>query len=345
VGGDFYDFFFVNGETLAVVMADVSGKGVPAALFMVIAKTLIKNNAQSGKSPKDVFETVNNMLCEGNETGMFVTAFMGYLNVKSGTFTYVNAGHTPPALRSGGDYALLAVKPGFVLAGMEGTRFTQGEITLRKGDGLFLYTDGVTEAINENNNLFGSERMTGVLNGHRDLPVMELPALVKREIEKFAGSAEQADDITILALRYNGSDDAGKVLADKFSAEAKPENLEAALDFVDGKLESAGCPKKQRNLIAVAVEEIFVNIAHYAYGPAAGNVAIGVFAGDEAEIVFEDSGVPYNPLEKGDPDITANLEDREPGGLGVFMVKKIMDAVDYRREGDKNVLTIRKKLA
>jgi len=351
VGGDFYDFFFVGIDTLAVVMADVSGKGVPAALFMVIAKTLIKNNAQSGKSPKDVFETVNNMLCEGNETGMFVTAFMGYLNVKIGTFTYVNAGHTPPALRTDGRYDLLTVKPGFVLAGMEGTRFTQGEITLQKGDELFLYTDGVTEAVDEKNALFGGKRMVEALNSSSGLPVNEVAVSIKREIKKFAGNAEQADDITVLALRYNGAGDAkknpdgaGKISADEFSAEAKPENLEAALDFVDGKLNSAGCPKKQRNLIAVSVEEIFVNIAHYAYGSATGSVAIRVSAGDEAEIVFEDCGAPYNPLEKGDPDISASLEEREPGGLGIFMVKKLMDAVDYRREGNKNILTIRKKL-
>ncbi|MDR2693975.1 MAG: SpoIIE family protein phosphatase [Chitinispirillales bacterium] len=209
VGGDFYDFFFVEDNTLAVIVADVSGKGVPAALFMVVAKTLIKNNAQCGwkcaGSPKEVFEKVNGILCDGNDTGMFVTAFMGYLDTGTGKFRYVNAGHTPPILITGGKCAAVKVKPGFVLAGLEDTRYTEGELTMRPGDGLFLYTDGITEAVNGQNALFGQTRLAEAVNVYNNLPLKEFTSAIKREIDKFAGGAEQADDITMLALRYTST--------------------------------------------------------------------------------------------------------------------------------------------
>jgi sigma-B regulation protein RsbU (phosphoserine phosphatase) len=202
VGGDFYDFFFVNDNTIAVIVADVSGKGVPAALFMVIAKTLIKNNAQSGKGPGEVFEQVNGILCEGNEAGMFVTAFMGYLHLDIGIFQYVNAGHTPPILIKGGKCAKVGVKPGFVLAGLEGIRYTEGELLMRSGDELFLYTDGITEAVNGQDALFGEKRLIEAVNVYNGLPLKEFTDAIKQEIEKFADGAEQADDITMLVLKY-----------------------------------------------------------------------------------------------------------------------------------------------
>jgi sigma-B regulation protein RsbU (phosphoserine phosphatase) len=207
VGGDFYDFFFVDENTLAVVIADVSGKGVPAALFMVIAKTLIKNNALAGKSPKEVFETVNNILCENNEACMFVTVILGYLDIPTGKFTFVNAGHNPPLLRAGGRFNWLITQPNFVLAGMENMFYKQHEIKLNYGDELFLYTDGVTEAVNNENDkfdMFGEPRLLETTNNYLDLPLREFITSIKHEIDKFANGAEQADDITMLALRYKG---------------------------------------------------------------------------------------------------------------------------------------------
>jgi sigma-B regulation protein RsbU (phosphoserine phosphatase) len=204
VGGDFYDFFLINDHTLAVVIADVSGKGVPSALFMAISKMLIKNNAQYGKSPKDVFETVNNMLCENNEASMFVTAFLGYLDVPSGVFTFVNAGHNPALLRSGERFDWLKAKSGFVLASMEDMVYTQKQITLQPGDELFLYTDGVTEAANHKNELFGDLRLFEMLNKCLDLPLDEITGSLKREIDAFSLGVEQTDDISMLVLRYHG---------------------------------------------------------------------------------------------------------------------------------------------
>jgi sigma-B regulation protein RsbU (phosphoserine phosphatase) len=204
VGGDFYDFFLVDANTLVVVMADVSGKGVPAALFMVIAKTLIKNNTQAGKSPKEVFETVNNILCENNEADMFVTAFLGYLDIPTGKFTYVNAGHNPPLLCANGRYGWLKSKVNFVLAGMEDTRYDQYEIALIPGDGIFLYTDGVTEAVNPREELYGESQLLDTVNGFLELSPREFIVRTKKEIEAFASGTEQADDITMLTLKYKG---------------------------------------------------------------------------------------------------------------------------------------------
>jgi len=204
VGGDFYDFFLIDDNTLAVVMADVSGKGIPAALFMVIAKTLIKNNAQYGKPPKEVFETVNNLLCENNEAGMFVTAVLGYLDIPSGKFTFVNAGHNPPLIKQGERFNWLKTKSGFVLAGIEDIFYKQHEITLQPGDELFLYTDGVTEAVNRKDELFNNPRLLESANSYLDLPLKEFAVSVRRDIDKFAEGAEQADDITMLVLRYKG---------------------------------------------------------------------------------------------------------------------------------------------
>jgi sigma-B regulation protein RsbU (phosphoserine phosphatase) len=205
VGGDFYDFFLVDGHTLAVVIADVSGKGVPAALFMVITKTLIQNTSLSGKSPEAVFGFVNKMLCENNDAGMFVTAILGFLDIPTGKFTFVNAGHNPPLLKREGEvFNWLKVRANFVLAGDEDTRYARHEITLNPGDELFLYTDGVTEAVNIENELFGDRRLLETANNNLNLPLQEFAVSIKREIDTFAGGAERADDITMLALRYKG---------------------------------------------------------------------------------------------------------------------------------------------
>ena len=204
VGGDFYDFFLVDDDHLAVVIADVSGKGVPAALFMVIAKTLIKNHAQNKETPGEVFTQTNAQLCEGNDAGLFVTAWMGVLEISTGKFVYVNAGHNPPLLkRAGGQYEWLKSRPGFVLAGMEGIRYRENTLELMPGDTLYLYTDGVTEATSSAQELYGEERLQAALNEASELPVSQLLPRIKNCIDTFVGDAEQFDDITMLGLQYH----------------------------------------------------------------------------------------------------------------------------------------------
>ena len=202
-GGDFYDFFLLDDHHLAVVIADVSGKGVPAALFMVIAKTLIKNHAQNKEAPGEVFTNTNEQLCEGNDAGLFVTAWMGVLQISTGHFVYVNAGHNPPLLRrAGGSFEWLKSRPGFVLAGMEGVRYRENEMELAPGDVLYLYTDGVTEATDAHQQLFGEERLQTALNEQPMLPVGQMLSKIKGCIDSFVGEAEQFDDITMLGLEY-----------------------------------------------------------------------------------------------------------------------------------------------
>ena len=204
VGGDFYDFYMVDEDTLAFLVADVSGKGIPAAMFMMTAKTLLKSYAESGMEVNDVLTHANNKLCEGNDAGMFVTAWMGFLNMKTGKLSYANAGHNPPLIRhADGSVSYLRCRPGLVLAGMEGIRYRKNELQLIPGDVLYLYTDGVTEAIDLNNVLYGEDRLLKIMEQNTDPE--GLCGQVKADVEAFAGEAPQFDDITMLTLAYYGS--------------------------------------------------------------------------------------------------------------------------------------------
>ena len=203
VGGDFYDFFMVDETHLAIVMADVSGKGVPAALFMVIGKTLIKDHTQINSNLSEVFTEVNDLLCEANSEGLFITAFEGVLDLETGRFDYVNAGHEMPFIcRAETGYTPEKIRPGFVLAGMEGMRYKSGSLQLNVGDRVFQYTDGVTEATDANNQLYGMERLQTVLNRCADATPEETLRIVKEDIDRFVGDAPQFDDITMLCLEY-----------------------------------------------------------------------------------------------------------------------------------------------
>ena len=203
VGGDFYDFFYCAQDKLCLVIADVSGKGVPAALFMMRAKTAIKNYARHGNSPAKVMEHVNHTLCEGNDAEMFVTVWLGILDLKTGKMACANAGHEYPILmRDGGEYELLKDKHGLALAAMDGVPMKEYEIDLDPGDRLFVYTDGVPEAINEKVEAYGTERLLEKLNTVRNVPQQQALESVLRDIRNFAGGAEQFDDITMLGVTF-----------------------------------------------------------------------------------------------------------------------------------------------
>ena len=206
VGGDFYDFFLIDDDHLAVVIADVSGKGVPAALFMVIAKTLLKNRAQMGDSPAKVLEVVNNQLCENNKAEMFVTVWFGVMQISTGKVVAANAGHEKPIIRKAdGEFEIFKDKHGFVMGGMEGMKYKEYEFEIEKGGCLFVYTDGVPEATSSDSELFGMERLVQVLNEEKDAPLPDILKSVKGSIDKFVKDAPQFDDITMLAL-YRADD-------------------------------------------------------------------------------------------------------------------------------------------
>lgn len=205
VGGDFYDFYLIGEDRLAFAVADVSGKGIPAAMFMMTAKTLLKSYAESGLSLDEVFENANEKLCQGNDAGMFVTAWMGILDINTGNVQFVNAGHNPPVIRrKGGSFEFLKQRANFVLAGMEGIKYQKYQLQLEKGDEIFLYTDGVTEANNEKDELYGDERLLNLLNSSTYGDAKELCGIVKTDVDCFAGKAPQFDDITMLSLKYRG---------------------------------------------------------------------------------------------------------------------------------------------
>ena len=346
VGGDFYDFFRIDDDHICLVMADVSGKGVPAALFMVVAKTLIKSRAQHGESPAEILSNVNAQLCENNEQQFFVTVWLAVIELSTGRGIAANAGHEHPVLRrADGTFEPVIYRHSPAVATMEGVRFREHPFELHPGDRLFVYTDGVPEATDAGDQLFGMDRLLAALNSDPLVPPKQLLQNVHCAIDAFVGSAPQFDDTTMMCFHYYGTDSGA---ADGLTLDATVDNLPKVLAFVDERLEALGCPMPAQMQIDVAVEELFVNIAHYAYAPGVGSATVLVSAVDEprsVEITLIDGGVPYNPLAKPDPDVSLSAEERAIGGLGIYMVKKTMDDVRYEYRGGKNVLTIRKTIS
>ena len=214
VGGDFYDFFMIDADHLALVMADVSGKGVPGALFMMVSKVILKNNAMVGKSVGEILAITNDLICANNQIEMFVTVWMGILEISTGKITAANAGHEYPAVMKDGRFRLYKDEHSFVIGGMNGVHYKEYQLQLEKGDKLFLYTDGVVEATDEKGALFGTERMIDALNTCADLAPREILAGVKNAVDAFVGEAEQFDDLTMLCLSYKGPDP-GKPFTDE----------------------------------------------------------------------------------------------------------------------------------
>jgi sigma-B regulation protein RsbU (phosphoserine phosphatase) len=307
---------------------------------MVTAKTLI-NDFSSDKNPKDVFEHINVKLCINNDSCVFVTAIMGVYNIPTGRFIFVNAGHNPPLLKkSGGSFVYLRTKPQIFLAVKEDIKYTQEEITLEEGDTFYLYTDGVTEAMNRDKELYGEDRLLNALNKYKFSSPKELLIDIKKEVDNFADGAEQADDITMLALHINKSKNAEA--KNEITVGAREKCLEEVINFISLELKKTNYPPTIQNEIEIAVEEIFINIVNYAYGQEGGKVKISIFTENGVTIKFEDNGRPFNPDGQKAPDFNKPIKEREIGGLGIYMVKKIMDKVEYARMEDKNILVITK---
>ena len=345
VGGDFYDFFLIDENHLCLVIADVSGKGVPAALFMVVSKTLIKNRAKLGESPKEILSNVNNQLCEENSSELFVTVWLAIIDLRTGKGLAANAGHEHPILRKKGETCeYVEYKHSPMLGLLKGLEINEHEFMLNPGDTLFVYTDGVTEATNSDLVLFGKKRTLDSLNKDLSASPKQMVDMVRDDIDDFVGEAPQFDDITMLCFNYIGK---SGLKMKELTIEARRNNLDKVLFFVDEQLEKYDCSMKHQMQIDVAVEELFVNIASYAYAPNVGDATIQFDFNEEdrcVSITFIDQGVYYNPLAKADPDVTLSAEKRQIGGLGIYMVKKSMDDVIYNYEDNKNILTIKKKI-
>lgn len=346
VGGDFYDYYMIDGDTVAFLVADVSGKGIPAAMFMMRAKTILKDLAETGLPVNEILSQANDKLCENNESDMFVTAWMGILNLSSGKLTYANAGHNPPLLlHEGGVFEYLKSKPGFVLAGFEGVKYKLNELVLLPGDRLFLYTDGVTEAANLKGEFYGEDKLASFINLNRTKSAKALLYDIKHSIDVFVGDAPQFDDITMLMFDYRREKEDVTFTERAFSA--KVESLSDVMDFLKEQFEICDCPKKEAMKLSVAIEEVFVNVANYAYSGGDGFAKLGVSFDSKTRcltFILSDYGVEFDPLARPDPDITLSANERKIGGLGIYITKRTMDEISYKYENGKNILTMMKKI-
>lgn len=343
VGGDFYDFYLNHKKKLNILIADVSGKGIPAAMFMMRAKSELKGLAETDIPINDVFTQANSKLCDGNDAGMFVTAWQAQINLETGMLTFANAGHNPPLIKhSDGKFEFLKSKAGLVLAGMDGINYKKQELMLSPGDIIYLYTDGITEATNKNNELYGDDRLIETLNSMEFESMKDICENVKKDVMKFVADAPQFDDMTMLAFRFNGAKPKPQIHFD----EAKIEDIPAVTEFIEAELEKMNCSMKVITQINIVTDEIYSNIAKFAYDEL-GPVTVTVEQSDDPHSViltFTDEGKPYNPLTKEDPDVTLSAEEREIGGLGIYMVKKIMDDVKYEYVNEKNILILEKRI-
>lgn len=334
VGGDFYDFYFTDDKHFAFLIADVSGKGIPAAMFMMASKTLMKGLAERGKNVDEVFAETNEKLCRNNDAGMFVTAWMGVVNLETGHLAYANAGHNPPLVcGKDGRFEFLCNRPNFILAGMEETRYRKYEMTLKPGDTIFIYTDGITEATDSENKLYGEDRLLRAVNELKGSSPEEICKSVEADALKFTGDAPQADDMTMLSFRLNYMQSANSI-----TVRPDMQSLERVLDFLSNKLSMLNISKSVLHKISVSVDEIYSNVMNYS---SADFLEIKFsFAEECLSLTFTDNGKRYDPTKADDPDVSLSAEEREIGGLGIYMVKNMASSVEYEYRGMKNVLTV-----
>ena len=302
VGGDFYDFFLIDDDHLGIVIADVSDKGVPAALFMMASKIMVQNTALLGISPKDVLATVNKQICANNQAGMFVTIWLGILDLRTGLLTASNAGHERPIIKSpDGHFEMIKDVHGFVVGWSKSATYKNYEIQLEKGSKLFIYTDGVPEASNENGK-FGRERTLETIRKYEDKSPNEIIRGMKDELAAFAGSYSQFDDITMLCVEYHGSDEKTKDLSYTLPADTK--KMDEMINPVLNSLNEIKVEEKIVYKIHLAMEEILSNICFYAYGENKGEITIKSHLSLDPKyitITIIDRGIEFNPLEKKEP--------------------------------------------
>ena len=348
VGGDFYNFFLIDDTHLGFLIADVSGKGIPAALFMMTAKTQLQNYMESGLSVGEAVNAANHQLCIGNDAGMFVTAFICVLDFETGELSYVNAGHNPPLMHRGEAWEWIRNVSGMPLGLFDGLPYDEFSEQLQKDDVLYLYTDGVTEAMDVDGNLFGEDRLDAVLGEYAGMNPRSICVGIRRALAEFALNAEQSDDITMLCLKYGVPPEKKAYMV----LPAVDTQLMHVCSFIHEELHRHSAPKSAYNPLDIAAEELFVNVCHYAYPDATPDNPGEVRIGFEYEanppsltVTISDDGIPYNPLaypEATTVDQFDDVNDVPIGGLGILMAKQCVDDMTYEYVDGSNVLTFRK---
>lgn len=343
VGGDFYDVFDLNDDGIAFVIGDVSGKGVPAALFMMRAQSLLREKIIYCDDLGQALAQVNDALCDRNEALLFVTAFVCVLDPATGHVRFANAGHNPPVLLQGGERSYMKARPGLVLGAMDGMSYREGSFDLDMGDGLLLYTDGVTEAFDPRSELFGEERLLGVLRKCDADEAVFAAKRIEAAVDAFAGECPQADDITVLSFRRNPPSLHARCV------ELPPDTKEVGklFAFLEELCDREGCSPKMVASLMLVVEEVFVNICSYGFvdGRSKLPVSISVVMDDrlgQMVLEFSDAGVAYNPLDHRPVKADVTDEDRV-GGLGILLVRRNVDELSYERLDGRNVLRLKKR--
>ena len=342
VGGDFYDYFTIDEDHTAIVIGDISGKGVPAAFFMMKTITCFKNFVAPGKSPAEILKQVNKALFDNNKSQMFVTCFLAILNKKTGVLKFANAGHNPPIIGKNKEFRFLKCKTGFVLGGLQDAFVQDEEITLKNGEAIMLYTDGVTEARNEKGDFYGEERYLNLMNSRDFTCLVEMHHALKDDVMKFVGDADQSDDITILSLMYRG--DECYYIEKMF--DAKMENIPAGLKDVSDFCDQYNIDISFKNNLLVVADELYSNIVKYGYENKGGVVFTRLlFNKDKNELVITiiDKAPAFNPLEVNNDPLKGDVKEQRVGGLGILIVKKIMSEYAYDHINNKNILVLRKK--
>ncbi len=348
VGGDLYDVFRLDDNRLCLVIGDVSGKGIPAALFMVMTITLIRGIARLSGRPDEILGRVNEALSTDNPSSMFVTLFCGVLEEDTGRLTCASGGHLSPFLVRPGDPPRPAlVSEGTLVGVLPGLAYPTSQLTLAPGDLLVAFTDGVTEAKNPRDALFGEAGLRALLDRVRDETPDAAVAGILAGVREFAGSAEQADDIAILAVRYHGRGAAAGPRDDlALELYATLEELGRAAAAVRALCETRGIPREAAEDLLLGLDEVFANIIRHGYrGDARGRIAVRVKVGREAvSLEIDDEGPPFNPLDAAAPDLDVHPDERPPGGLGLYLARSVIDTMEYERVEGRNRLRLIRSL-
>jgi len=337
VGGDFYDYQMLSDGCFYFLVADVAGKGISAAMFMMRAKSVAKQCLAETRSLSDGLTKANQLLVANNDSRLFVTVWVGILNPWTGRVLYVNAGHNPPIVRhADGSLDWVKCPPSLVLGLMPGVAYPVHELVLTPGDTLFLYTDGVTEGQDRHGRFYGERRLERTLSENAE----DLVERVREDLDEFQGAAEPADDVTMVSLSYFGTPPG--------SARGFPCNREIVFvnsaRFVERELDRVGCPSDVRKKFLLAFDEVGSNIISYS-GAQYFTVKVSVEATPLAiTLTLSDAGKPFNPLDKAAPDLSLPFEQRVSGGFGIFITRQLMDDVIYCRDEGRNVLTLRKQI-